>query len=286
MLKLNFTPPHYAKISHIIQSSYVRLLLLITLIFASNLSYAQALVGNSLDLTNSGSSIITLTGGNGYGGRNRIKFIGNDLNVFESDGVSNGGDQTEVFSFYSTFNNVRTRSSELRVHGLTSNNWGTFLSMSHNGSHGFIYPDLGWCIFGKSDFSTNPGSRTSVKITGKLEVGIKAPILTSLYTRGVQSGSDYKFAVDGIGVFQTVAVTGPADWSDFVFDETYKLPTLQEVEKFYIFNKHLEGVPSKKQVENGYNLSEMDAILLQKVEELTLYVVQLQKEIEALKTKK
>jgi len=64
------------------------------------------------------------------------------------------------------------------------------------------------------------------------------------------------------------------------------LPITKNVKIFLTFNKHLEGVPSKKQVENGYNLSEMDAILLQKVEELTLYVVQLQKEIEALKTKK
>ena len=71
---------------------------------------------------------------------------------------------------------------------------------------------------------------------------------------------------------------------DFVFDTNYKLLPLAEVEYFYNTNKHLPSVPSEQEVKtNGINTAEMDAILLQKIEELTLYIVQQQKEIDALK---
>lgn len=66
----------------------------------------------------------------------------------------------------------------------------------------------------------------------------------------------------------------------------YKMPTLQEVEAFTKENKHLPEVPSAQEIkENGLKLGEMNAILLQKVEELTLYLIEQNKEIEKLKTK-
>lgn len=73
-------------------------------------------------------------------------------------------------------------------------------------------------------------------------------------------------------------------WSDFVFAEDYPLMPLPEVEAFINQHKHLPGVPSEEEVlSGGSNLGEMDAILLQKIEELTLYVIQLKKENEELK---
>lgn len=72
-------------------------------------------------------------------------------------------------------------------------------------------------------------------------------------------------------------------WSDFVFSESYKLRPLEEVEDFILENKHLPDVPSEKEIkEDGLNLGEMDAILLQKIEELTLYIIEQEKIIEAL----
>ena len=74
------------------------------------------------------------------------------------------------------------------------------------------------------------------------------------------------------------------NWSDFVFDKKYTLMPLTELESFYKKNQHLPNVPSAKEMkQNGNNLGETDAILLQKVEELTLYIVELKKEVEALK---
>jgi len=75
-------------------------------------------------------------------------------------------------------------------------------------------------------------------------------------------------------------------WGDFVFEEEYKLLPLVEVEQFIKKNKHLPNVPSAAEVEaNGINLGEMNNILIQKVEELTLYILDLQKQINELKTK-
>ncbi|SNR79626.1 hypothetical protein [Flavobacterium sp. ov086] len=65
------------------------------------------------------------------------------------------------------------------------------------------------------------------------------------------------------------------DWSDFVFKKQYKLPTLEEVENHIAEKGHLENIPSEKEVlANGINLGEMNAKLLQKIEELTLYAIE------------
>src|SRR5690606_16383174 len=70
-------------------------------------------------------------------------------------------------------------------------------------------------------------------------------------------------------------------WSDFVFDDDYKLPTLEEVEKHIKEKGHLKDIPSAEEVgENGILLGDMNAKLLQKIEELTLYTIQQQKLIE------
>ena len=70
-------------------------------------------------------------------------------------------------------------------------------------------------------------------------------------------------------------------WSDFVFDENYNLPSLSEVESHIKENKHLPDIPSEKEVlKDGINVVEMQAKLLQKIEELTLYVIEQDKKIE------
>ncbi|WP_428231944.1 hypothetical protein [Flavobacterium sp.] len=73
-------------------------------------------------------------------------------------------------------------------------------------------------------------------------------------------------------------------WSDFVFKKEYSLPTLQEVEKHITEKGHLENIPSEEEVlKNGISLGEMNSKLLQKIEELTLYIIHQNKEIEVLK---
>jgi hypothetical protein len=107
-------------------------------------------------------------------------------------------------------------------------------------------------------------------------------------------------AVEGTIGARKIKVTQATPWADFVFEKDYDLPTLSEIEQFIRANKHLPGVPSAKEVqENGLDLGDNQAILLKKIEELTLYMIEqnkklseqqleikkLQKEVEILKNK-
>lgn len=82
---------------------------------------------------------------------------------------------------------------------------------------------------------------------------------------------------------EDLAVDPKSTWSDFVFDKGYKLRDIAEVEQFVARNKHLPDVPSAKEIATKeYSLHDMNKVLLQKVEELTLYVIGLQKQIRTL----
>jgi hypothetical protein len=99
------------------------------------------------------------------------------------------------------------------------------------------------------------------------------------------SGTDIDaiFSVDGKMVARHCKIQID-NWADDVFNKDYKLINLKEVEQFIQTNKHLPNIPSEKEVlENGIDLGEMNANLLRKVEELTLYLIELNKEIELLK---
>ena len=116
--------------------------------------------------------------------------------------------------------------------------------------------------------------QTHLSISDKGQVGIGS---------GASNLGSYKLAVEGaIGAREIEVKQG--NWADFVFEDDYELKDLNEVESFINENKHLPDVPSEKEVtENGINLGQMDAILLQKIEELTLYMIEVKKENESLK---
>ncbi len=103
---------------------------------------------------------------------------------------------------------------------------------------------------------------------------------------GVNTPAGYKLYVqDGILTEKIkVAVKNSSNWADFVFAKDYQLKSLDEVETYINENKHLPDVPSAEEVvESGIDVAQMDALLLQKIEELTLYVIQLKAELKALK---
>lgn len=98
-----------------------------------------------------------------------------------------------------------------------------------------------------------------------------------------ETNPQYKLAVNGTIKAKEILVD-IAGWSDFVFKKDYNLKPLKEVEKHIKDNGHLPEMPSEKEIlKNGYNLGEMDAKLLQKIEELTLYMIEIKKENEELK---
>ncbi|MDQ3099983.1 MAG: SprB repeat-containing protein [Bacteroidota bacterium] len=84
-----------------------------------------------------------------------------------------------------------------------------------------------------------------------------------------------------------VAIATEGEWSDHVFDSNYKLLPLSEVEAFIRENNHLPGVPSAEcMVEEGLDVATTDALLLQKVEELSLYLILLEKRLFELEEEK
>lgn len=113
---------------------------------------------------------------------------------------------------------------------------------------------------------------------GKVGIGV-AP--TEMDTEG-----DYKLYV-GTGILTEkvkVALRNTEDWADYVFKPDYHLMDLKEVETYIIKYGHLPGVPAAEEVkENGIDMARMDAKLLEKIEELTLYMIDLKKENEAMR---
>jgi len=113
--------------------------------------------------------------------------------------------------------------------------------------------------------------------------GLDATGTVCIATTDVPVG--YKLAVNGKIISEEVKVLLKGFWPDYVFEPTYNLTPLPEVKKYYIQHKHLNGVPSAKEVdEGGISLGEMNAILLKKIEENTLYMVQMSESLEFLKT--
>jgi hypothetical protein len=98
-------------------------------------------------------------------------------------------------------------------------------------------------------------------------------------------GTSYKLVVEGKLGAREVVVTKAA-WADYVFKDGYNLKPLDKVEEYVKTHKHLEGIPTQTEVnKNGVAVGEMQAKLLQKVEELTLYTIAMKKENDELKTK-
>ncbi|MBJ99140.1 MAG: hypothetical protein CMC87_14425 [Flavobacteriaceae bacterium] len=102
---------------------------------------------------------------------------------------------------------------------------------------------------------------------------------------GTTTMGSHKLAVEGSIGAREIKVEANG-WSDFVFENTYQLPSLTEVENHIQQKGHLKDIPSAKEVEeNGIFLGEMDAKLLQKIEELTLYTIAQEKKILSLENK-
>lgn len=100
---------------------------------------------------------------------------------------------------------------------------------------------------------------------------------------GTTDTKGYKLAVNGKIRAQEIKVEA-ANWPDYVFAKDYKLPSLKETEEHIKQKGHLPGIPSAKEVQsNGVDLGEINAKLLKKIEELTLHLIEKDKEITTLK---
>ena len=99
---------------------------------------------------------------------------------------------------------------------------------------------------------------------------------------GTSETNGHRLAVNGS--ISATEIKVEAQTADFVFEEDYQLRSLEQVEQFVQKNKHLPDIPAAKEMEeNGVGLAEMNKLLLQKVEELTLYLIDVKKEVKILK---
>lgn len=163
-----------------------------------------------------------------------------------------------------------------------------FYSSSHSSKAGqlnFTFggaPNTGYIDFRQSAGDGSFISCFFVNNDGKVGIGTATP--------------DYALTVNGIISADSIRINGGiktksvevtlTGWPDYVFGDDYELISLKDVEEFINKNKHLPGIPSEKEVlSNGIELGNMNKLLLEKVEELTLYVIDLQKQVDELKGK-
>jgi len=95
----------------------------------------------------------------------------------------------------------------------------------------------------------------------------------------------YKLTVSGKIICEELKVELYAAWPDYVFSEQYQLRSIHELKSFISDNNHLPNIPTASEVaEEGFEVGEMNRKLLEKVEELTLYIIQLQEQIDEIKS--
>jgi hypothetical protein len=163
-----------------------------------------------------------------------------------------------------------------------------FYSATHASTPGVLsFSFGGGSGLGSVQFRQSNGAGTYINClyigsNGNIGIGTITPT-SKLSINGDISASNLK--ANGKITTKEVEVT-LTGWSDYVFGEDYKLPPLSEVEQFIKENKHLSGIPSEKSIiENGLSVGEMNQKMMAKIEELTLYVIELQKQVDALKNK-
>ena len=172
--------------------------------------------------------------------------------------------------------------SNLHVHSTTNvNNFlMTNLNVGNTIYHGFrIKQDHKkvYILQQENDYMyiQTPGGGLAISGGGNVGIGTNTP--------------QAKLAVNGEILAKSVRVnTAASYWPDYVFDKNYKLMSIKDLDLFVKTNNHLPGIPSAQEIELKQNvdLGDMNTMLLQKVEELTLYIIDLQKQIDELKSVK
>lgn len=125
---------------------------------------------------------------------------------------------------------------------------------------------------GKVVLRTNGVGRLWVDASGNVSIGSNGKVATG-----------YMLSVVGKVMAEEVRVELNGTWPDYVFAKDYKLLPLQTLKKYVLENNHLPDVPAAEEMKDGIEIGKMNKMLMQKVEELTLYVIQLNEEIQELK---
>lgn len=173
----------------------------------------------------------------------------------------------------------------------TANPWGLFIQASSGKSGNLVMEGNGggaeyWITTSSDNYFKIGGNGGTEPAKGVINIDGSGHIgINTLNTSG------FTFNVNGTAVFDQVTVEAfsanhpnSTPWADYVFDKKYQLPSIYSVADFIQANHHLPGIPTTAEVEkNGIDLGATQSKLLEKIEQLTLYTIQLQQQVDSLK---
>ncbi|MDP1622357.1 MAG: hypothetical protein Q8M08_08450 [Bacteroidales bacterium] len=255
-----------------------KILAILVIVFFSTMSYAQWF---------GGPGNLYMTGGN--------VGVGTVAPATLIHGMSAGNSTLRMESSYAgaglqtmgQFQAKSTENGDLFIMAFR-HNAGGYSDMLQSVYHS-TYPGGGFAEFMYFRFDTQEWQMRTGVIDAKFgnsgKVSFENPGGVAVGMGALPIPAGAKVAIGGKVVCKEIEVT-LTGMPDYVFNSDYKLLSLYDVENFINVNKHLPGVPSESEVvANGLNLGDMNATLLMKVEELTLYMIDLKKENDALKTR-
>jgi len=199
-------------------------------------------------------------------------FSGNDAIEMEAEWNANQGASLDLRGYHPGSGNNFQSKIRMLANG-QQNQGGEIQLRSYSGQSGVLI---------EGDENTDSGGQITV-YDGS---GIPSIVLDGqsngngtlqIGSQSVPSG--YMVAVDGKAIFEEVQVELSASWPDYVFETEYNLMSLQDVEKYINVHGHLPNIPSANKVESeGIALGEMQRLMMEKIEELTLHMIRLEKE--------
>jgi hypothetical protein len=182
--------------------------------------------------------------------------VKNDINVDNGNGNAGSTDNTLKFGANGTGESIGSnRTTGVNQWGLDFyTNYANRMSIANNG-----YVGVG---------VTNPNSK--LHVAGQLVIGSS----TTLPANG------YMLSIEGKAICEELKIQLKTGWPDYVFDKSYRLLSIEELEKSVEQNKHLPNIPSAADItaNKGFELGDMNRRLLEKVEELTLYLIDINKQ--------
>ncbi|WP_428231954.1 hypothetical protein [Flavobacterium sp.] len=198
-----------------------------------------------------------------HGGNNKVVEISNSNTIINSQSHF-------VISTGSTLSNSSVGSITWAMPNVTSANKGlAYLGVVTGANSTATNPSSSIVFATRNTSEDNWKANMILSDTGNLGIGTLTPT-SKLTVAGNITSREVKVTVDA--------------GADFVFENDYNLPSLEYVDQFIKENKHLPEIASAKEMkQDGINLSEMNIKLLQKIEEMTLYMIEMKKEIESLK---
>jgi hypothetical protein len=198
------------------------------------------------------------------------------MRIASGTGYVGIGTSSPLSSLHVAGNAIFDNATPYLYTGSLASDQNRYLHLGNSPSTGFVSGlKAGGVLIADTYTYANPGENDLV-VKGKVGIG------TALSS----NPNNYMLAVNGVIGAKEIKIEDTStawQWPDYVFHNDYRLPPLLEVKRYIEINKHLMDVPSAEAVkQNGQSLGEMNAVLLKKIEELTLYIIQQEERLQAL----